>query len=1344
MIKAWKLSGILCTLISPPVFSHTPQLNEGQEILIDGRASIIGNLKRGEYITASSGTKSKQNLKLPLMDKLDLTNRYLVELIDLPTLSYRTELKKKSHFLGQNITVHNKSTKEKIVNEETETYFQFLTKKQFYLVNQIKQINSNIEIVKQFNKVTNLIVVEANISNVDAIKRLPGVKRVVREQRYQVNLTESVPLINAQNVWSLTDDNELAVQGEGVDVAILDTGIDYTHPSLGGCFGAECRVVAGYDFVNQDNDPMDGHGHGTHVAGIVGANGESIKGVAPNVNLHAYKVLNDNGSGFSTDIIAAIEKAVDPDGDPLTDDALDIINMSLGGSGSSLDPLAVAVNNAVDAGVIVVVSAGNNGGYGDINKSSPASAANAITVGSSTKLDELSSFSSKAEPTEYYPNKPEIIAPGSNINSTHIGSSEGSPSYKVLSGTSMAAPHVAGAVALLKQLNPEITPQLAKELLIAGAVGLDLDPLSQGAGRIDIEKSMNATISTEQGFINLGQVDKTLDFWQNQKVLTIKNNSDLEQTYQLDLPDNFPSQAELTINTTEIVVAANSSEDILVTVIIDEVSSFPFPENNAGIYYGNLIISSTTDSLNVPITLDHSFTLSISTNSLRESNVFIGSEDGTFFRAKSIRSIQPTEIRIPNKRLAVIAFYNYLRAEDLVNVDIPAGLTAHGYETFTIEPNGDVELSLNIENLVFKSGINSVKGLDGEGISRASVSGKANHIRIDLDDTFLQSWTGGDDIGYTVFGNIASDSKIKFDTLYYVADEFNNDLEAHWYYLWHNFETTGMQNVNFDLELANDLKFEVVLDSELYSGSNQHYTINSALGGVSTFQRTINTDIDKVIVHSLDVDYPNFAYTEVIQMEEKENLFWPAPLAATSEIRFNQSNSLEKSFLRGSSDFITATNSLSLAPQATFWSVSVNVNHSDILIADFDYSTFYFSLLNDNMANTFTDLNSQYEWYCDGTVVNMASINLSSGSNYKYISRPYDQNCTDLKVVFSYDSYLDGIKYLSKSVYDANDSSSYPEISSIRLWKNNIVAEDQALNKINSKIVIETNSQHYQSQTVEKRINDGEWQLLNIDSTTPLLTIINIPLIEGSHTADLRVSYVNNSNKAVVHTLNGFFKYGTESGGDADSDDDGVYNQEDPDDDNDGINDLDDAFPYDPNESIDTDNDGIGNNADTDDDGDGVADNDDAFPLDDSESVDTDNDGIGNNADTDDDGDGVADNEDAFPLDDSESVDTDNDGIGNNADMDDDGDGVADSEDAFPLDESESVDTDNDGIGNNADTDDDGDGVDDSSDAYPLDPTRTIAPTPEPTKSGGGGGSNILLFLLILLITMVRRKNKTY
>jgi len=178
-----------------------------------------------------------------------------------------------------------------------------------------------------------------------------------------------------------------------------------------------------------------------------------------------------------------------------------------------------------------------------------------------------------------------------------------------------------------------------------------------------------------------------------------------------------------------------------------------------------------------------------------------------------------------------------------------------------------------------------------------------------------------------------------------------------------------------------------------------------------------------------------------------------------------------------------------------------------------------------------------------------------------------------------------------------------------------------------------------------------------------------------------------------------------------DSDGDGIPNNIDPDDDNDGVLDVNDDLPNDPNESVDTDGDGIGNNADTDDDGDGVADTFDDFPLDGSETVDTDGDGIGNNADPDDDGDGSNDNVDAFPLDASETADSDSDGVGDNAD-------------AFPGDPDETSDLDGDGTGDNGDIDSDNDGMANSVEGAGSGAPFTLT-TPLATIPGGGGSLTV-------------------
>ena len=231
-----------------------------------------------------------------------------------------------------------------------------------------------------YSIVLNGISVEIPKNQADEIRSLPGVKSVYPDQTVHGNVSESVPLIGAPDVWSKQDSEGTNVTGKGVTVAVIDSGVNYTHPDLGGAFGPEHKVVAGYDYVNDDADPMDDNGHGTHVAGIIAANGK-LKGVAPDASITAYKVLKDN-SGAMSDVIAAIEASIQPD-NPYR---ADVINLSL--SNTSIEdpqnpnnPLSIAAQNAVEAGVVVVASAGNQGKYGKIG--APANAKGVLAVGAS-------------------------------------------------------------------------------------------------------------------------------------------------------------------------------------------------------------------------------------------------------------------------------------------------------------------------------------------------------------------------------------------------------------------------------------------------------------------------------------------------------------------------------------------------------------------------------------------------------------------------------------------------------------------------------------------------------------------------------------------------------------------------------------------------------------------------------------------------------------------------------------------------------------------------------------------------------------------------------------------------
>jgi subtilisin len=215
--------------------------------------------------------------------------------------------------------------------------------------------------------------------------------------------------------------------GAGVRVAVLDTGIDDTHPDL------DANVAGGWDFVNNDNDPMDDHGHGTHVAGTIGAEDDDygVVGVAPGVELYALKVLDANGSGSFSNVIAAIDWCLANN--------IQVTNNSYGAGFHPGSIVEDAFARAAAAGIVMVAAAGNSGtsaGTGD-TVSYPAHFDSVIAVAATSSNDTRPSFSSTGPTVE-------LAAPGVGIPSTLPGGG-----YASWAGTSMASPHVAGVAALV-------------------------------------------------------------------------------------------------------------------------------------------------------------------------------------------------------------------------------------------------------------------------------------------------------------------------------------------------------------------------------------------------------------------------------------------------------------------------------------------------------------------------------------------------------------------------------------------------------------------------------------------------------------------------------------------------------------------------------------------------------------------------------------------------------------------------------------------------------------------------------------------------------------------------------
>lgn len=381
--------------------------------------------------------------------------------------------------------------------------------------NEIKaKISSKIspeKIKKEFTKPFNGVLLDITKSEaLDLKNSIPEIKAI--HTNYKVNLLtyESIPLINADDVWKLSDSSGISIKGHNISIGIIDTGVDYTHLDLGGCLGADCKVVGGYDYSDNDANPMDYHGHGTHVAATAAGNG-ALKGVAPEAKIYALKVFP---LAYTDVIISAINYSMDPNGDDDFSDHLDIISLSLGGLGNPDDPMSQAIDSAVDVGVVAVVAAGNSGPGGDTfcrssldptgtsySVCSPGTARKAITVAASDKLDEIASFSGRGpvDAPEGDIIKPDITAPGVSICAAQWNSAwESSKCYDedhvAISGTSMATPHVSGLVALMIQAHPEWTPSEIKSRLKNTAVNLGYTLYEQGYGRIEAFSAINTSI----------------------------------------------------------------------------------------------------------------------------------------------------------------------------------------------------------------------------------------------------------------------------------------------------------------------------------------------------------------------------------------------------------------------------------------------------------------------------------------------------------------------------------------------------------------------------------------------------------------------------------------------------------------------------------------------------------------------------------------------------------------------------------------------------------------------------------------------------------------------------------
>ncbi|OLF06098.1 S8 family serine peptidase [Actinophytocola xanthii] len=385
-----------------------------------------------------------------------------------------------------------------------------------------------------------------------------GVTAVWLDGKRRSTLDQSAVQIGAPAAW------DAGVTGSGVTVAVLDTGVDQTHPDLAD------REVAERNFSDAP-DNVDNAGHGTHVASILAGTGArsggKYRGIAHGASILDGKVLDDGGFGLDSWIIAGMEWAAEQ--------GADIANLSLGGfDTTAVDPLEQAVESLTDEyGTLFVIAAGNSG-PGEHSVGSPGTAPSALTVGAVNRDDTLAEFSSRGPTEEPGVIKPDITAPGVGIVAAlHSAGTIGDPvvdGYTALTGTSMAAPHVAGAAALIAQLHPDWTGQQVKAALTAAAepapgVGV----YDQGAGRVDVAHALTQTIVTEPAVVHVGIAawphddDEPLS-----RTVTYRNLGETDATLDLAVsgtgPDGAPADV-FSLSTDEITVPAGGEESVTVT-----------------------------------------------------------------------------------------------------------------------------------------------------------------------------------------------------------------------------------------------------------------------------------------------------------------------------------------------------------------------------------------------------------------------------------------------------------------------------------------------------------------------------------------------------------------------------------------------------------------------------------------------------------------------------------------------------------------------------------------------------------------------------------------------------------
>ncbi|MFJ5520460.1 S8 family peptidase [Streptomyces griseoluteus] len=391
----------------------------------------------------------------------------------------------------------------------------------------------------------------------------PGVASVWLDGVVKASLDVSVPQIGGPQAWAAGYD------GKGTRIAVLDSGVDTSHPDLAD------QVVDARNF-SASPDAQDRYGHGTHVASIAAGTGAKsdgrFKGVAPGARILSGKVLDDRGRGSESGVIAGIEWAAAQHAN--------VVNLSLGSLDSpGVDPMEAAIaEESAETKTLFVVAAGNDGTQGPQSLASPGTADAALTVGAVDKQDHLAAFSSTGPRVEDYAVKPDLTAPGVAIGAAaaegSVMAAQGKPvadGYVALDGTSMATPHVAGAAAILAQEHPDWNGQDIKEALVASTTPGAYSAYEQGSGRVDLGNAIKQVVVASQPSLSYGLAQwPHTDAQPVSKTLTYRNLGAVPLTLALSVsatgPDGSAAPREMfSVDRNSVTVPAHGESAVTVT-----------------------------------------------------------------------------------------------------------------------------------------------------------------------------------------------------------------------------------------------------------------------------------------------------------------------------------------------------------------------------------------------------------------------------------------------------------------------------------------------------------------------------------------------------------------------------------------------------------------------------------------------------------------------------------------------------------------------------------------------------------------------------------------------------------